>query len=88
MPMPRPRDPRVNRLSGNRRKGLAILLTAANLRLRACAALHARGPPGCHGVRRTADPHGTILASGTPIVTTPTAVLPARGVSGCAVDGS
>lgn len=60
-------------------KPLLIVVTA--LSLLGCSTLKRDGAPGCHGARRPANPHGSVLAPADPAATTPS---PAAGHGGCA----
>lgn len=59
---------------------LPILSTA--LVLTGCATLRLADAPGCSGPRRTANPHGSVLAPDAAASAAP----PTAGASGCAGD--
>jgi hypothetical protein len=58
------------------------LLLMLLLSLAGCAALSENAAPGCHGARRPANPHGSVLAPDAAAPKTPPAAPPAAGCLG------
>lgn len=58
----------------------SIPLVLGALTLAACGTLQGHEAPGCHGARRPANPHGSVLAQGA--VDAGSAIAPAAAPAG------